>query len=118
VPLSNKALDFAVSTQVMEYVLDDRKYLSEIRRILRPGGRASISTVFKKPWAWYFRKRNGKSVLDETQMREYTDLVKFRDLLMEDGRFARLLVLEIEPMWFDLLNPLLFRLNRNSRTLP
>ncbi len=103
-------LDFVSSTMVMEHVPDERKYLDEICRVLRPGGRAYITTVFKKPWAWYFRKRDGESVLDSSHLREYTDLAAFKALLMEGGRFAVLRALELEPLWFPLLDPILFRL--------
>ena len=66
----------SISTMVMEHVPDERAYLAEIHRILRPGGRAYVTTVFKKSWAWYFRKRDGESVLDTSHLREYTDLMR------------------------------------------
>lgn len=103
------ALDFVISTMVMEHVPDERKYLDEIRRVLRPGGRAYLTTVYKKRWAWYFRKRDGESVLDPSHLREYTDLPAFEALVMEGGRFDRLLSLETEQLWFPLLDPVLFR---------
>lgn len=104
----DRSLDFVCSTMVMEHVPDERAYLAEIRRILRPGGRAYVTTVFKKEWAWYFRKRNGESVLDTSHIREYTDLAAFRALLAEPG--FRTLALECNPLWFPLLDPILFRL--------
>ena len=72
--IEDGSLDAVLSTMVLEHVPDERAYLSEIRRVLRPGGRAYVTTVFKKPWAWYFRKRDGESVLDTSHLREYTDL--------------------------------------------
>src|SRR5262245_55539923 len=61
--IATSSLDAVVSTMVMEHVPHEDGYLAEIHRVLRPGGRAYLTTVFKKPWAWYFRKRNGESVL-------------------------------------------------------
>lgn len=104
-------LDFVISTMVMEHVPDERRYLDEIRRVLRPGGRAYITTVFKRSWAWYFRRREGgETVLDPSHLREYTDLRAFEDLLMERNRFSKLLALELVPLRFPVLDPVLFRL--------
>jgi ubiquinone/menaquinone biosynthesis C-methylase UbiE len=106
--IADGSLDVVVSTMVMEHVPDERAYLGEIRRVLRAGGRAYVTTVFKKPWAWYFRKRDGASVLDTSHVREYTDLAAFR-ALVEDAGF-RVLALERRLLWFPLLDPVLFRL--------
>ena len=106
------ALDFVISTMVMEHVPDERRYLDEIRRVLRPGGRAYITTVFKRRWAWYFRKRDGESVLDPSHLREYVDLAAFEALVREGDRFSKLLALELVPLWFPLLDPVLFRIGR------
>jgi len=110
--IPDASLDFVVSTMVMEHVPDEPKYLDEIRRVLRPGGRAYLTTVYKKPWAWYFRKHDGETVLDSSHLREYTDLKQFKDLLMGRARFSMLRALELEPMWFPLLDPILFRVSR------
>ena len=75
----------SISTMVMEHVPDEQAYLAEIRRVLRPGGRAYVTTVYKKRWAWYFRKRDGESVLDTSHLREYTDLRAFRALVTSVG---------------------------------
>jgi ubiquinone/menaquinone biosynthesis C-methylase UbiE len=101
------ALDAVVSTMVMEHVPDEATYLGEIRRLLRPGGRAYVTTVFKKQWAWYFRKRDGESVLDTSHLREYTDLEAFRALIESSG--LRIVSLERRLLWFPLVDPVLFR---------
>ncbi len=106
--IADEALDAVVSTMVMEHVPDERRYLAEIRRVLRPGGRAYVTTVFKEPWAWYFRKRDGESVLDTSHLREYTDLAVVRDLVVSSG--LTIVALECTRLWFPLLDPLLFRL--------
>ena len=106
--IEDDSLDAVVSTMVMEHVPDERAYLAEILRQLRPGGRAYVTTVFKKEWAWYFRKRDGESVLDPSHVREYTDLTGFRALVTGSG--LRIVALENRLLWFPLLDPLLFRI--------
>ena len=105
--IPDDSLDAVCSTMVLEHVPDERAYLAEIRRQLRPGGRAYVTTVFKKEWAWYFRKREGESVLDSSHLREYTDLPAFRALVTSAG--FRIVALERRLLWFPLLDPLLFR---------
>lgn len=107
--IPDASLDVVSSTMVMEHVPDERAYLREIGRVLRPGGRAYLTTVYKKRWAWYFRKRDGETVLDTSHLREYTDVAAFTRLVTEDGGF-RMLALERNLLWFPLLDPLLFRL--------
>jgi ubiquinone/menaquinone biosynthesis C-methylase UbiE len=106
--IADDTLDFVCSTMVMEHVPDEGAYLAEIRRVLRPGGRAYVTTVYKKPWAWYFRKRDGESVLDTSHLREYTDVEVLRRLISGTG--LRELALERNLLWFPLVDPLLFRL--------
>ena len=113
--IADASLDFVCSTMVLEHVPDERAYLAEIKRILRPGGRAYVTTVFKKPWAWYFRKRDGESVLDTSHLREYTDTETVRDLMTAAG--LQETALEPHLLWFPLLDPLLFRLGHRSSGL-
>lgn len=116
-PIPTGSLDFVISTMIMEHVQNERAYLAQISRVLRAGGRAYITTVFKRDWAWYFRKRDGESVLDVTHIREYTDLDAFRDLVMGGGLFSKLVDLQTIPMWFPLLDPILFRFRPRSPAL-
>jgi ubiquinone/menaquinone biosynthesis C-methylase UbiE len=112
--IGDATLDFVCSTMVMEHVPDEGAYLAEVGRVLRPGGRAYVTTVYKKSWAWYFRKRAGESVLDTSHLREYTDVETVRRLVAHAG--LRELALELHLLWFPLLDPLLFRLgHRFSR---
>lgn len=106
--IADGAVEFVCSTMVMEHVPDEGAYLAEIKRLLRPGGTAYVTTVFKKSWAWYFRKRDGESVLDASHLREYTDVEAVRRLVRAAG--FRELALERRLLWFPLLDPLLFRL--------
>jgi ubiquinone/menaquinone biosynthesis C-methylase UbiE len=111
--IADGSLDAVISTMVMEHVPDETTYLAEIRRVLRPAGRAYVTTVFKRTWAWYFRKRDGESVLDASHLREYTDLAAFKALV--EGSGLRIVALERQRMWFPLLDPVLFRVGRRLR---
>lgn len=113
--IGDGALDFVISTMVLEHVPNESAYLAEIERILHPGGRAYLTTVFKKPWAWYFRKRDGESVLDTSHLREYTNVQSVRELLAAAG--FQVLALEHRLLWFPLLDPLLFRLGHRFSAL-
>ncbi len=79
-------IDLVLSTMVVEHVPDDRLFLAEIRRLLKPGGQAYLSTVFKKPGAWYFRRSpDGRWVLDSTHRREYSSAESFLGIVREAG---------------------------------
>jgi ubiquinone/menaquinone biosynthesis C-methylase UbiE len=106
--IADASLDFVCSTMVMEHVPEESAYLREIARMLRPGGRAYLTTVFKKKWAWYFRRRDGETVLDPSHLREYTDLASFRSLLGEEMRL-KIIALERRQLWFPVFDPILFR---------
>jgi 2-polyprenyl-3-methyl-5-hydroxy-6-metoxy-1,4-benzoquinol methylase len=97
------SLDAVISRMVMEHVPDEQGYLADIRGMLRPGGRAYVTTVFKRCWAWYFRKRAGESVLDTSHLREYTDLDAFRKIVTSSG--LRIVALDRTLLWFPLLTP-------------
>ena len=111
--IPDSALDAVCSTMVLEHVPDERAYLGEIRRLLRPGGRAYVTTVFKRRWAWYFRKRGRESVLDTSHLREYTVVGDVLQL----ARSADLNVLAVErrQLWFPLLDPVLFRVGGRAQ---
>jgi len=68
--IKNNSIDFIVSTMVIEHV-DDKKMLIAIDRILKKKGVIYITTVFKKPYGWYYNRRDGKWVMDVTHLREY-----------------------------------------------
>lgn len=54
--IPNDSFDTVVSFQVIEHIKDDKTFLKEIHRVLKPGGKAIISTPNKKmtltrnPW--------------------------------------------------------------------
>jgi len=43
-PLADETVDAVMSTDVIEHMPDDRAYLGEIRRVMKPGARALIAT--------------------------------------------------------------------------
>ncbi len=70
--IKDKEIGFITTSQVIEHVKDDEKMIKELYRILKDDGKIYLSTVFKKKYAWYFYRCNGKWVLDPTHLREYT----------------------------------------------
>lgn len=79
------SIDLLVSEQVIEHVPDDRMMVREIYRLLRLGGIAHISTVFKKWYGWYWYRCNGRWVLDPTHVREYISDDQLLNLFREAG---------------------------------
>jgi SAM-dependent methyltransferase len=107
-PIPDASLDFVTAMMVMEHVPDEVEFLDEVRRVLKGGGRYYLTTVFKRRWAWYFRRRGGETVLDVSHLREYTDLGAFHSLLGVGRRFSRILDITLEPLWFPVVAPILF----------
>ncbi len=84
--VADESVDFFLSSQVIEHV-DDAKMIDAMHRVMRPGAIAYVSTVFKRPGAWYFyRNANGERVLDPTHLREYTGDEQLLRVLQ--GRFV------------------------------
>lgn len=71
-PFADSSFDCVISFQVIEHIKDDKRFIEEVKRVLRPGGRFIVSTPNKEmsltrnPW----------------HIREYT-LEEFRRLLSE-----------------------------------
>jgi len=107
--IPDDSLDIVISTMVMEHVPDEVRYLAELRRVLARRGRAFVTTVFKRSWAWYFRRAQGRPALDPSHLREYTDLEAFKSLVTQSG--LNIVEMELDPLYFPLLAPLLFRLS-------
>lgn len=95
--IKNNSIDFIISTMVIEHV-DDKKLLKTIDKVLKNKGVAYITTVFKKPYGWYYNRRNGKWVMDVTHLREYTSDEELMNLI----NYKKFSVLETKKslLWF------------------
>ena len=69
--IPKRSIDMYISTFVIEHV-DDALMIRAIARVLKKGGIAYLSTVFKKWYGWYYYRKNGQWVMDVTHLREYT----------------------------------------------
>jgi ubiquinone/menaquinone biosynthesis C-methylase UbiE len=83
--IPDASISLAMSNQVIEHVPDEEGLIREIARVLTPGGCVYLSTVFKKPWAWYFYRCRGRWVLDPTHLREYESETYLRELCGRSG---------------------------------
>ena len=111
-PVRDRAAYLVLSTMVIEH-LDDRAFLKEAWRILKPGGCLVVTSVMKRPWAWYYLKNNsGERVLEATHLREYGSIEEFTALLGQSGfRVARC---EASPIRFPVLDPVMRALFRRG----
>lgn len=73
-PFEDGRANFVIASQVIEHVPDDDQMLREVERVLAPGGRFQIDTVYKRKWAMYIYRSPSGWVLDPTHLREYTDI--------------------------------------------
>ncbi len=54
--IEDNSVDFVVSFQVIEHIKDDERFLQEIHRVLKPGGKAILTTpnimmsITRSPW--------------------------------------------------------------------
>jgi SAM-dependent methyltransferase len=78
VPLADESLDGIVCSQVIEHVPDERELISEIARLLRPGGWWYVGSILRGPRAWWIYKHDGRRWLDPTHVREYGNEAEFR----------------------------------------
>lgn len=83
--VASGSIDLLLSTQVIEHVADDGAMIQEMARLLAPGGRFYLSTVFKRWYGWYFYRCNGRWTLDPTHVREYRSDEELLPRLLEAG---------------------------------
>ena len=48
IPYADQSFDFVMANHVLEHVADDGRALTELRRVLRPGGRAILQTPYSE----------------------------------------------------------------------
>lgn len=103
--LKNTSIDFALSRMAIEHV-DDKKFLSEVYRVLRAGGYFWVVSVVKQNWAWYFYKNAaGETVIEPTHLREYKSVAEFEGLLQANG--FSIVKSKLSKVRFSLVDPFL-----------
>lgn len=107
-------IDFIISTMVIEHV-DDKKMLAAVFKLLKRGGIAYITTVFKKPYGWYYNRRDGKWVMDVTHLREYTKDSELTKLI--DNKKYSILESQKSLLWFPMADFITRRLHIKNRKL-
>ena len=83
--VKNSTFDFVISNQVIEHVNNDYKMVREIKRILKNGGQAYVSSVMKKKYGFYIYRNNGVFVLDPTHVREYKSEMEFDEIFEKNN---------------------------------
>ncbi|HKY88536.1 MAG TPA: class I SAM-dependent methyltransferase [Candidatus Limnocylindrales bacterium] len=92
-PLDDGAFGTVLCTEVLEHVPDPRQALTEIRRVLVPGG-VLIGSVPARSWIWRLRFLSSTCPRDEPFHNEYTP-AEVRELLAG---------LRVERIWYSLLH--------------
>lgn len=77
--------DYIICSQLIEHVQDDDSLLVEIKRLLKRGRLAYISSVIKSWYGLYFYFNNGSFRLDPTHVREYKSVDLFVGLIAGKG---------------------------------
>jgi 2-polyprenyl-3-methyl-5-hydroxy-6-metoxy-1,4-benzoquinol methylase len=57
-PVPDASVDFAISFEVLEHVIDERRALAELRRVLKPGARLAMSV----PNRWWIFETHGAAL--------------------------------------------------------
>ena len=103
-PLKNECLDFIFSTMVIEHV-DEKSFIHEVHRTLKPGGYFFVTSVIKGKNAWYFYKNaSGETVLEPSHLKEYTSIRELEDILKPLG--FTIIKSSAPRICFPLLDPL------------
>jgi len=79
--LRDSSFDFVICSQVVEHVENDDMLILEIKRLLKGGGLAYMSSVIKKWYGVYFYFKDGSFRLDPTHVREYSSVDEFVGLI-------------------------------------
>ena len=131
--IEDNSFDYAVTFQVIEHIKNDKKFVAEIRRVLKPGGKLLVSTpnikmtLSRNPWhireytadqlktilAGEFSDVQMKGVFGDAKVMEYHE--KNKASVNRIMRFDVLKLQYILPRWvlkipYDIMN----RLNRRK----
>jgi len=75
-----------ICTQVIEHIENQQKALSEIARVLKPGGKLFLSSVAKKWYGLYWHNnKKGKIVVHPDHVHEFSSVEEFIDLIQSSG---------------------------------
>jgi SAM-dependent methyltransferase len=107
--IKDNSYDYAVSFQVIEHIKDDKMFLKEISRVLKPGGKLILSTpnrlmsLTRNPW--HIREYSSTEL--ESLMKMYFSMVEMKgvygnDLIMRYHEQNKVSVKKITR--FDILN--------------
>lgn len=82
IPFPDRIFDLVWSTEVIAYLNDTRFFISEIRRVLKPGGRFIITTPNNNFWINFFLKLFGTSLKDlqDPNQRYYFTITDIKQL--------------------------------------
>jgi glycosyltransferase involved in cell wall biosynthesis len=112
--IKKNTIDFLISTMVIEHV-DDKKMVEQINKITNKNGIIYITTVYKKPYGWYFYRRGDKWVMDKTHLREY---MQDKDLLkLFDNKSYKLLENNKSLIWFPMVDFIIRKLMVKNRSI-
>lgn len=111
--IKKNSIDFLISTMVIEHV-DDKKMLSSISKVLKTGGIVYLTTVFKKKYAWYYNRRDGKWVMDKTHLREYMNDDELLNLI--DHKKFKIIKSKKTPIWFPVADFIARRIMTKNRS--
>jgi 2-polyprenyl-3-methyl-5-hydroxy-6-metoxy-1,4-benzoquinol methylase len=106
--LSGSSFDFAICAQLIEHVQNEQGLITEIARLVKPGGFAYLSSVVKRRCGVYIYFKQGSFRLDPTHLREFSSEKELLDLLTKE-RFE-IVRAETHPIEFP-LPELLLRLS-------
>jgi SAM-dependent methyltransferase len=78
--IDDGSCDGVIASALIEHVEDPSLFMRNLRRVLRPGGKAYISSlVRRKHIVWYYRNRRGEFARDPEHVHEWRSDREFQD---------------------------------------
>jgi 2-polyprenyl-3-methyl-5-hydroxy-6-metoxy-1,4-benzoquinol methylase len=110
--LKEKSFDIVISSQIIEHLNDDTLLIKEIHRLLKKDGIAFISSIIKKPYAFYIYRIKGEFRLDPTHVREYSSKEEFIEIIENNNlKVIKIKLKKIKYPLFELIFRLLISKN-------